>query len=84
MAELNRLAEIQYSTGKEPVVQVVVPHGTRLTDLASLLEIVSKEINPLISPRGCEVCTSGNHLFIKERLEKVIQVDLDSGQILGR
>jgi hypothetical protein len=80
----KQLAEIQYSTeGPIPVVELVVPHGTRLTDLFKTLETISRELTPKISPRGCNQCTSGDHLVIRERFEQVIQVDLESGKIVG-
>jgi hypothetical protein len=81
----QRLGEIQYSQqGPQPVVDLVVPHGTRLLDLAKVTETISRELLPKLSPRGCQTCISGSHFTIRERLENVVQVDLDSGKMLGK
>ncbi len=80
----QRLAEIQYSQeGSRPVVELVVPHGTPLLTLLKVQETISRELLPKISPRGCQTCVSGSDLRIRERLENVVQVDLDSGKMLG-
>jgi hypothetical protein len=85
MIMAQRLAEIQYSQeGSRPVVELVVPHGTRLLDVLKAQETISRELLPKISPRGCQACISGSHFTIRERLENVVQVDLDSGKMVGR
>ena len=44
MEDLKRLAEVHYSTeGPVPVVELVVPHGTRLLDLLKAQETVRCE-----------------------------------------
>jgi hypothetical protein len=76
-------AEIQFTkSGPVPVVQLTVPFGTKLTDITSVLQTISARINPGISPRGCNTCTSGNHLIIQEQFENVVRVNLETGQVV--
>jgi len=77
-------AHVEYTTaGPRPLVELVVPHGTRLKDLVKLQETISKELLPKISPRGCGPCLSGSHFVIREELEHIINVDLAGGRLLG-
>ena len=69
--------------GAMPVVELVIPHGTKLTELMKLQELISSEINPKISPRGCQTCLSGLDFRIRERFEDVIRVDLDAMRIIS-
>lgn len=70
-------AEIYFSKkGDFPTVEVLVPHGATLAQVAALHDVISKEAIAKISPRGCAQCTSGVHLFIREKLEEVIRVEL--------
>ena len=69
--------------GAMPVVELVIPHGTKLTELVRLQELISNEINPKISPRGCQTCLSGLDFRIRERFEEVIRVDLDAMRIIS-
>ena len=79
----KRIAELHYSKERPiPVAELVVPHGTRLLDLLKVQDLISREVLPQISPRGCQACLSGCDLIIRERLENVIRVDLDAGQII--
>ncbi|HEX3151561.1 MAG TPA: hypothetical protein VHR66_26025 [Gemmataceae bacterium] len=78
----QQLGEIQYAMeGTRPVVELVVPHGTKLLDLAKATDSISKQLLPKIGPRGCQACISGVHFTIRERLENVVQVDLETGKI---
>ena len=70
-----REAVIGYSRESRQI-QVTVPHGTKLADLARLIDYMAKDIFAKL-PRGCTSCTSGDHLIIREQLENVIKVDLD-------
>ncbi len=70
-------AEIYYSKqGPTPTVEVVVPYGTTLAQVTALHDVISRQAIAKISPRGCQQCTSGAHLTIREKLEEVIQVEL--------
>jgi len=84
MAENKEVAEIHYTTETRiPTIELIVPHGTRLADVVRSLETVSSEIISRISPRGCQTCTSGTHLVIRERFENVVRVNLADGRIIG-
>jgi hypothetical protein len=78
----SRLAELQYSADQGRI-EFVVPYGTKTEELGRLLgsDVLREALGRL--PRGCPACTSGDHFLIRERLENVIRVDLDSGQIVG-
>lgn len=81
MAE--RIADLGYSKDLGRI-EAVVPHGTRVTELSKIVDVLfSKEIASHL-PRGCQACTSGDHFIIRERLENVLRVDLDKKAILGR
>ena len=80
----KNFAEIFISReGAMPVVELVIPNGTKLSDLIKVQELLSREINPKISPRGCQTCLSGLDFRIRERFEEVIRVDLDAMQIIS-
>ncbi len=84
MSANQRIAQIQYTKSTaEPIVEVTVPFGTRIGDVAKIQDLISSHIISKISPRGCNACTSGVHLHIREQLENVIRVDLDAGKIIG-
>ncbi|NML35987.1 hypothetical protein HHL17_02145 [Chitinophaga sp. G-6-1-13] len=66
-----RTAEVHY--GSDGQVNLTVPKGTKMADIAKLQEMVIAKINP----RGCQACLSGVHFNIREELEHVMKVDLD-------
>src|SRR5258707_15373274 len=77
-------AHLQYSfEGKMPVVELIVPHGTRLLDLLKIQDVISRELLPKIAPTGCGPCMSGADFRIREELEHVIPVDLAAGKLMG-
>jgi hypothetical protein len=78
----SRTAELQYS-GDQGRIELVVPHGTKTEELGKLLDSVILRDALGRLPRGCPACTSGDHFLIRERLENVIRVDLDTGQVIG-
>jgi hypothetical protein len=80
MAE-RRVAELQYSKDYGRI-ELVVPHGTKLADMPKILDSIARTAL-LRLPRGCNTCTSGDHLLVREQLEHVIRVDLDAGTIIG-
>jgi len=75
-----REAEIGYSKELRQI-QVNVPFGTKLADLARVIDFMAKDIFAKL-PRGCTACTSGDHLIIREQLENVIKVDLDQKVVI--
>jgi len=75
---------IQYTLeGSVPLVQLVVPYGTTLSELVKIHETIDNELLPQIGPRGCAPCLSGVHFQILEELQNVIPVDLANGKLLG-
>jgi len=76
-AEGARVAELQYSRDHNRI-ELVVPHGTKVSDLPKIFEVLGRGILGRL-PRGCLACTSGDHLFIRERLDHVIRIDLERG-----
>ena len=84
MKNTKSVAEVQYSTaGSRPLVELIVPYGTRLKDIVKAQEMISKELLPKLTPRGCLPCISGSHIVIRERLENFINVDLSTGKLGG-
>lgn len=76
-------AEIHYTKeGPAPRVELVVPYGTTVSSTFRVLEVIEKEVISKITPRGCQPCYSGVHFNIRERLENVLTVDLESGKIM--
>jgi hypothetical protein len=64
-----------------PTVEIVVPHGTTFAQVAAMHDLISKKAIAQISPRGCQQCTSGVHINIREELESVILVDLPQAHV---
>jgi hypothetical protein len=72
-----RMREAQISYSRETrEITVAVPSGTKLADLARLIDFMAKDVFSKL-PRACTNCTSGDHLIIREQLENVIKIDLD-------
>lgn len=73
------IAELSYTkTGtKMGTIELIVPQGTKVREIAKLRELV---FNDLIAklPRGCTACHSGDNFVIRERLDPVIRVDIQS------
>jgi hypothetical protein len=80
MADL-RIAELQYSE-KYRRVELVVPHGTTFKELAQITPRLFDDIIQRL-PRGCTMCKSGDDFNIRERLEHVLEVDLNTMKIRG-
>ena len=77
MKERSQIAELQYSPeyGK---LEVLLPYGSKMKDFARIREgLFSQDILGKL-PRGCGACISGESLFIREQLEHVVRVDLES------
>jgi hypothetical protein len=79
----SRTAEIQYSP-EYGRLEVLLPYGSKLADFAAIREKLLAEDIVGKLPRGCPACISGESLFVRERLEHVVRVDLDSMEILER
>jgi hypothetical protein len=81
MASRSRVAELQYSQ-KLGRIELVVPNGTKVAQIAKLKEALFGDVLKGI-PRGCTACISGESLLIREQLENVVRVDLDTMKVLG-
>jgi hypothetical protein len=81
MAEKRSMAELQYSEQYRRI-ELVVPHGTTFKELAKIGPKLFEDIIQRL-PRGCTSCKSGDDFFIRERLEHVLQVDLESMKVIG-
>jgi hypothetical protein len=46
-----------------------------------LHDFLSKKLISKLSPRGCQACNSGVDIFIHERFEDVINVNLETFEI---
>jgi hypothetical protein len=77
MKDHAKVAELQYSP-EYGRIELLLPHGSKLTDFSRISQkLFSDDILGKL-PRGCPACTSGDALFIRERLEHVVQVDLET------
>lgn len=77
----GRIAEVQYSQeyGK---LEVLLPYGSKLEEFAKLRDGLFRDDVLGRLPRGCGACISGESLFIREQLEHVVRVDLDSMEVI--
>jgi hypothetical protein len=75
-----RTAELQYSP-EYSRLELVVPHGTKTAEFVKLREVLFTDLLARL-PRGCPACLSGESLIIRERLEHVLRIDLDSMSLL--
>jgi hypothetical protein len=76
----RRTAELQYSP-EYSRLELVIPQGTKTAQLAKLREILFTDLIARL-PRGCPACLSGDSLIIRERLEHVLKVDLESMSVI--
>jgi hypothetical protein len=75
----TRNAEIRMTKqGARPMVELTVPFGTKLAETTKLHDFLTTDVISKLSPRGCETCTSGVDILIRERFEDVLFVDLDT------
>jgi hypothetical protein len=74
----KRVAEVGYSKELHQI-ELVVPHGTKATELSAIMSTVFAGGVLGRLPRGCQTCTSGDHLVVREELANVIEVDLERG-----
>ncbi|HEY6202467.1 MAG TPA: hypothetical protein VI056_05440 [Candidatus Limnocylindria bacterium] len=82
MEPTKRMAELGYSE-KYAKIELVIPHGTKTAEFG---KISGKLLGDFIArlPRGCQACLSGESLIVRERLEHVLQIDLERMEIIGR
>jgi hypothetical protein len=82
MAPAPKIAEVHFSKKPSGRVELLVPRGTKLKDVLKAQEVLSRELFPKLSPRGCLPCISGVPFLIREKLDNVIKVDLRAGEIV--
>jgi hypothetical protein len=75
-AMTKSIAQVGYSKDLRRV-ELVVPHGTKTAELSAIMSTVFKEDIVGRLGRGCQTCVSGDHLFVREQLEQLIEVDLE-------
>jgi hypothetical protein len=81
MVDTKRAAELQYSE-QYGRIEFVVPHRTTFAELAKISPKLFADVIQRL-PRGCTACKSGDDFIIRERLEHVLRVDLDSMEVIG-
>jgi hypothetical protein len=71
------VAELGYNK-QTKAIELVVPHGTKTAQIPKIIEGLS--VGGLIArlPRGCNSCTSGDHFNVRESLDQVIRVNLET------
>jgi hypothetical protein len=80
---MSEAAEIRYSTaGARPMIDIAVPFGTTLAQTVRLHDFLSRDLISKLSPRGCTQCNSGVDIWIHERFDDVIRVDLESLKVV--
>jgi hypothetical protein len=72
---MAKTAEVSYSKETRQI-QVVLPHGSKSADLSHVLRNVFGPNGIARLPRGCQTCTSGDHLLIREELADTIKVEI--------
>ncbi len=80
MEKAPHVAELQYSQ-EYGRLELVLPHGTKISQLAKLREDLFTNLVGRL-PRGCGACISGESFLIRERLENVLRIDLDTMRVL--
>jgi hypothetical protein len=68
--------EVGYSSEKHQI-ELVVPHGTKMAELADIIVVIFGGGGVKIPERPCNTCTSGDHFLVRERLQHIVEVDLD-------
>ncbi len=75
---------VHQGKGVRPIVEVQVPAGTTLDVSRKLEDLVYQRVAPEVLRLGpCPGCRSGLDLFVKERFEEVMRVDLETFEVRG-
>jgi hypothetical protein len=93
--EKNTGAVTFKKSGKKTTIELIVPTGTRLRDVAKIASVVKVGALRKFNPGGCLACTSGDDFRIRE-LARVLPadfatkprknmaaVDLKTGKLIG-
>lgn len=75
-----KVAELGYSKQTNHF-ELVVPQGTKTADLHSIISSLQSGGFVARLPRGCNTCLSGSQFNIRERLQEVINVDLETFKV---
>jgi hypothetical protein len=79
----NQVVQVGYSK-ETSTIELTVPRGTKTADMHKIMATVfTPSIIGHLPGRGCQTCTSGDHLLVREALENVIRVDLDKKAVIG-
>jgi len=73
---MAKSAKVSYSPHSKQI-EIVLPHGTKSADLTHVLRSVLGPNGIARLPRGCQTCTSCDHLLIREELADTVQVNLE-------
>jgi hypothetical protein len=67
---------VKVNFSKENVgdVEILVPKGTTISDLAKMYVAIDKQIGKQLYPRGCSPCLSGAHFVVREILDGAARV----------
>lgn len=76
-----QVAELGYSE-QTKTIELVVPHGTKTAHLSKIIDALNSKGIISRLPRGCNTCTSGDHFNVRERLQEVIRVDLETYRVV--
>ncbi len=70
------MAEVQVNFSKEQAgaIEIMVPKGTGMSDLAKIHVAIDKLLIKQLHPRGCGSCLSGAHFVVREILDQVAKV----------
>lgn len=74
---------IHRGQGPRPIVEIQVPAGTTLEASRKLESLVYEKLAPELLRMGpCPNCRSGLDVFVKERFEDLIRVDLETFNVV--
>ena len=75
----KHVAKVSYSKERRQI-ELVVPKGTKTEHLSTIMAAVFRPGALGGLGRGCQTCTSGDHLTVREELEQMIEVNLDAAR----
>ena len=76
LQKLKTMPAVKVNFSKENVgaIEIVVPKGTPLADLAKIQLAIDNQLVKQLHPRACNACLSGSHIFIREILDGAVNV----------